>query len=88
MKKASKKQKPREDRPNRASFHHGSTTQGGSNFGQGSMQLGKDANQQGSESNDGASYEDEQGWDNEALRRDEDKEKGIAFARDEDSEKE
>jgi hypothetical protein len=52
------------------------------------MQLGKDANQQGSESNDGASYEDEQGWDNEALRRDEDKEKGIAFARDEDSEKE
>ena len=53
----------------KATFHHGSTTQGGSNFGQGSLQLGKQANKQGSESNKGANYDHEQGWDNEALRR-------------------
>jgi hypothetical protein len=58
----------REDKPNRADFHHGSTTQGGSNFGQGSLQLGDKANRQGSESNDGASYANEKGWNNEALR--------------------
>ena len=57
-----------EDKPNRADFHHGSTTQGGSNFGQGSMQLGKKADRQGSESNSGANYENEKGLNNEALR--------------------
>jgi hypothetical protein len=63
------KSEVREDKPNRADFHHGSTTQGGSNFGQGSMELGDKANRQGSESNDGANYENEKGWNNEALRR-------------------
>jgi hypothetical protein len=53
----------------KATFHHGSTTQGGSNFGQGSSQLGRYGNNQGSESGKGANYEQEQGWDNEALRR-------------------
>ena len=58
-----------EDKPTRAEFHHGSTTQGGSNFGQGSLQLGKDANKQGSESSSGSSYGNEKKWNNEALRR-------------------
>jgi len=53
----------------RATYHHGSTTQGGSNFGQGSTQLGKESNRQGSESNRGANYNEEKNWDNEALRR-------------------
>ena len=57
-----------EGRPNRADRHHGSTTQGGSNFGQGSLQLGRYANRQGSVSNKGANYDNEQGWNNEALR--------------------
>jgi hypothetical protein len=57
----------------KATYHHGSTTQGGSTFGQGSTQLGKDGNRQGSESNKGANYDHEQGWDNEALRRDDEK---------------
>ena len=57
-----------EDRPNRSDLHHGSTTQGGSNFGQGSLQLGRNANHQGSESNKGSNYNNEQGWNNEALR--------------------
>lgn len=59
----------REDKPNRAEFHHGSTTQGGSDYGQGSSELGKEPNRQGSESNDGANYANERGWNNEALRR-------------------
>jgi hypothetical protein len=59
----------REDKPNRADFHHGSTVQAGSNFGQGSLQLGDKANRQGSESNDGANYDNEKGWNNEALRK-------------------
>ena len=58
----------REGEPNRAEIHPGSTTQGGSNFGQGSSQLGKKAIYQGEEKTDGASYDNEQGWDNEALR--------------------
>jgi len=58
-----------EDKPTRATHHHGTTTQGGSNFGQGSLQLGKNARQQGSESDDGANYNHEQGWNNEALRQ-------------------
>jgi len=61
-----------EDKPNRATFHHGSTTQGGSNFGQGSNDLPKQSIQQGNESNDGSNYDGEQGWDNEMLRRTED----------------
>ncbi|HEY4286783.1 MAG TPA: hypothetical protein VGN00_06755 [Puia sp.] len=58
-----------EDKPSKATFHHGSTTQGGSDFGQGSMQLGKDGNKQGSESNSGSNYGNEKKWNNEALRR-------------------
>ena len=64
-----KTKKIREDRPNRAEVHHGSTTQAGSDFGQGSNDLGNDTSQQGSESNDGANYSNEQGWNNEALRK-------------------
>jgi len=60
----------------KATYHHGSTTQGGSNFGQGSNQLGKDGNRQGSESGKGANYGNEQGWDNESLRREETKNPG------------
>jgi hypothetical protein len=59
----------REGTSNRAEFHHGSTTQGGSNFGQGSSNLGRYGNVQGSEGNDGANYENEKDWNNEALRR-------------------
>lgn len=58
-----------EDKPTKAEFHHGSTTQGGSNFGQGSSQLGKEGNRQGSESGSGSSYGNEKKWNNEALRR-------------------
>ncbi len=51
MKKSLTKQKEvLEDKPTRAEFHPGSTTQGGPNFGQGSGQLGKDSKGQGSES--------------------------------------
>jgi hypothetical protein len=46
--------------------HTGSTTQGGSNFGQGQSSLGKQ--QQGTEKSRGSNYENEQGWNNEALR--------------------
>ncbi|HEY2349324.1 MAG TPA: hypothetical protein VGH64_09920 [Puia sp.] len=56
-----------EGKPSRASFHPGSTTQGGSDFGQGATSLG-DAKKQGSEKNDGADYGNESGWNNEALR--------------------
>ncbi|MDP4149100.1 MAG: hypothetical protein Q8927_12735 [Bacteroidota bacterium] len=68
-KKKPAKSEPKEGKLNRASFHHGSTTQGGSDFGQGSMQMGRYGNAQGSESNEGANYDGEQGWNNEALRR-------------------
>ncbi|HEY4110901.1 hypothetical protein [Puia sp.] len=68
-KKHSKQNEVREGTPNRAERHHGSTTQGGSNFGQGSLQLGKDANRQGSEGNSGSDYRNEQKWNNEALRK-------------------
>lgn len=64
-----KKKKPiREGKPNAAEIHPGSTVQGGSNFGQGSSQLGKQAIKQGEEKNDGANYANETGWNNEALR--------------------
>jgi hypothetical protein len=53
----------------KATYHHGTTTQGGSNFGQGSLDLGKHSYRQGSEKNEGANYGNERGWDNEALRR-------------------
>jgi hypothetical protein len=46
--------------------HTGSTTQGGSNFGQGQSSLGNP--QQGTEKGRGSNYENEQGWNNEALR--------------------
>jgi hypothetical protein len=71
MKKHSltKQKEVTEDKPTRATHHRGSTTQGGSNFGQGSLQLGKDANKQGSESNSGANYGNEKKWNNEPLRR-------------------
>lgn len=49
-----------EDKPTRAEYHHGSTTQGGSNYGQGSSDVGKDKNLQGSESNGGSNYDNEQ----------------------------
>jgi hypothetical protein len=40
-------------------IHHGSATQGGSNFGQGSSHLGSDANKQGSVSGRGSNYDNE-----------------------------
>ncbi|NCI50639.1 hypothetical protein GWC95_11940 [Sediminibacterium roseum] len=58
----------KENKPTRASFHPGSTTQGGSNFGQGSAGLGKQSIKQGTEAGSGSNYENEQGWNNEALR--------------------
>jgi hypothetical protein len=58
-----------EDKPTRASFGHGSTTQGGSNFGQGSADIGNDDSGQGAESSDGSNYGNEKGWNNEALRQ-------------------
>jgi hypothetical protein len=70
MKKKSPKQNTvQEDKPNRVAGYHGSTTQGGSNFGQGSLQLGNNSIAQGAESNTGASYNGEEGWNNEALRK-------------------
>ena len=71
MKKKSltKQKEVQEGTPNRAEWHHGSTTQGGSDFGQGSMQLGRNANRQGSEGNSGSDYGNEKRWNNEALRR-------------------
>jgi hypothetical protein len=61
------------DPKSKASFHPGSTIQGGSNFGQGSNDLGKHSYRQGSEKNEGANYGNERGWNNEALRRNEEK---------------
>jgi hypothetical protein len=42
-------------------YKTGSTTQGGSNFGQGSMELGPDSYKQGSVKNKGANYKNEAG---------------------------
>ena len=69
MKKNKKILQPGEDKPSRAEFHHGSTTQGGSNYGQGSQDLGNKSIKQGSESNEGSNYDSEEGWNNEALRK-------------------
>ncbi len=66
--KKNKQHEVLEDKPNRASTHHGSATQGGSNFGQGSFALGNSSVGQGAESNSGANYDGEEGWNNEALR--------------------
>ena len=66
-KKENKKYDVREDKPSRASFYTGSTTQGGSDFGQGSHQLGNKSFKQGQEKNDGSNYDNEVGWD-ESLR--------------------
>lgn len=68
MKDTNKKHPVTEDKPTRATTRHGSTTQGGSNFGQGSQQLGNTSIKQGSESGKGSNYDEEQGWNNEALR--------------------
>lgn len=78
MKKHSltKPKEVKEGTNNRASFEHGSTTQGGSNFGQGSSDLPKQSIKQGSESNDGSNYDNEgKGWNNEMLRRKDDQRK-------------
>ena len=64
-----KTKKVREDQPNRAEFHHGSTSQAGSDYGQGSNDLGKHADRQGSETSEGSDYSNEKGWKNEALRK-------------------
>lgn len=56
------------DPERKADVHPGSTTQGGSNFGQGANSLGKKAQHQGSKKGKGSDYENEQGWNNEALR--------------------
>jgi hypothetical protein len=55
------KDKVGKDNENRASYGVGSTTQGGSNFGQGSSNLGANATtiHQGAEANKGANYENE-----------------------------
>lgn len=68
-KKTDENPEVREDKPNRADYHHGSTSQAGSNYGQGSNDLPDQENRQGSESNDGANYDHEKGWTNEALRK-------------------
>jgi len=65
----------REGQPSRSTENHGSTTQGGSNFGQGSHQLGKAAEEQGSKTGEGSNYEDEGGWNNEALRNEDEPER-------------
>ncbi len=71
------KERPvQEGKPSRAEIHPGSTTQGGSNFGQGSSQLGKKAIHQGEEKSDGSDYENEEGWDNESLRSSESNQAG------------
>lgn len=67
-KEEEQQQKIKEDKPTRAEFHEKSTVQGGSDFGQGSAGLGKEANKQGRTANEGSSYENEQGWNNEAQR--------------------
>ena len=58
----------KEGKVSRSTENHGSTTQGGSDFGQGSHQLGSAAQQQGGASGKGSNYADETGWNNEALR--------------------
>ena len=52
--------------------HKKSTTQGGSNFGQGSAYLAGDAYKQGRETNEGSNYENEAGKfsEDEPLRKD------------------
>ena len=67
--KSPKQNEIQEGKPTRIESPRGSTTQGGSNFGQGSYQLGRYANAQGSESGRGSNYGNEQGWNNEALRK-------------------
>ena len=43
----------------RATYKHSSTTQAGSDFGQGSSNLGPESYKQGSEKNEGSNYENE-----------------------------
>jgi len=49
------------DKEDRDYAHH-ATTQGGSNYGQGSSQLGGEAYRQGSTKTEGSNYNDEQGF--------------------------
>jgi len=58
----------------RASFHPGSTTQGGSNYGQGSHHLGGESYHQGDTANAGSNYSNEAGSFNEdrPIRREKD----------------
>ncbi|HEY9178005.1 MAG TPA: hypothetical protein VIN07_09955 [Flavipsychrobacter sp.] len=57
----------------------GSTTQGGSDFGQGSASLAGDAYEQGSEKSEAANYENEAGKlsEDEPIRDDEETTEGI-----------
>jgi len=64
-----KQKEGKEGTPNRATYHHGSTVQGGSDFGQGSKALGRGANRQGSEGNSGSNYGNEKRFNTEALRK-------------------
>jgi hypothetical protein len=68
MKKFQRKKDIKEAKPTRASFYHGSTTQGGPDFGQGSSQLGKASFKQGSESRK-KTEGSESGLNDEGLKR-------------------
>jgi hypothetical protein len=68
MKKSKTKKEIKEAKANRASFHHGSTTQAGPDFGQGSSQLGNTSFKQGSESKKGMEG-NESGLNEEGFRR-------------------
>ncbi|MES2704883.1 MAG: hypothetical protein V4649_19765 [Bacteroidota bacterium] len=58
-----KKNKAFDNEPDiRPSFYPGSTTQGGSNFGQGSSNLGNKSAKQGDSASSGANYDNER-WE-------------------------
>jgi hypothetical protein len=64
-----KQKEVKEGTPNRATYHHGSTVQGGSDYGQGSNDAGGPGNLQGSEGNSGSNYGNEKRFNSEALRK-------------------
>jgi len=68
VKNSERKKDIKEAKPNRASFHHGSATQAGPDFGQGSSQLGKASFKQGSESRK-KTEGNESGLNEEGLKR-------------------
>jgi len=68
VKKSKREKEIKEAKPNRASFRHGSTTQAGPDFGQGSSQLGNASFKQGSESRKGIEG-NEPGLNEEGLKR-------------------